>query len=64
MSTPAAPRPITHRQAEAIEVLHAKLGRPCPDLGRLALMTFDAAGDLIVTLRTQLLALEGRAETR
>jgi hypothetical protein len=49
-------RMITQAQAAGLRVLHGQLGRACPELTGL---TFGEAGDLIVSLRAELLSAEG-----
>lgn len=51
-----AGRMITKTQAEAIRVLHGKLDRPLPEIAHY---TFEEAGDLIIALRDEVLALDG-----
>ena len=44
----------TETQGTAIRIMHGDLGRPCPELADLS---FTEAGDLIIKLRAELLAL-------
>ncbi len=52
---------ISENQATAIRIMHGDLGRACPELISLS---FTEAGDLIIKLRAEVLALEEGTETR
>ena len=60
MTAPSV-RMISRQQAEALRMLHGQLGRPCPELVDL---TWDQAGDLIIELRAELMALTEGTDTR
>lgn len=52
-------RMCDQKQAEGIRALCGQLGRECPELVHL---TWQEAGDLIISLRAELLEKQGKAE--